>query len=242
MRSPRTPAPFNTRAPGCFGSTQWPISKLDTQIVERNITLHFLYLLSFKIGKITLHYTFCTWSKRDCCMLLVVVMVFEYACLSLWLVSMSLQNSSIQMSSPRFAPSSIRFWTSRAKDTRIYGPDDSSFQHTSNGSRVWAEAGDFKSNFFFSNLCHVTCWLLIQVLQNWLLHGAWTKSAKHHWYHRAPRSVQVQTFFGKGLAFFELRCEKIKANQEYKPLWKIFPLPNCKVVQGASLRVDFAIP
>lgn len=71
-------------------------------------------------------------------MLLVVVMVFEYACLSLWLVSMGLQNSSIQMFSPRFVPSSIRFWTSRANDT-IYGPDDSSFQHTSNGSQVRAE-------------------------------------------------------------------------------------------------------
>ena len=97
-------------------------------------------------------------------MLLVVVMVFEYACLSLWLVSMGLQNSSIQMFSPRFAPSSIRFWTSRAKDTRIYGPDDSSFQHTSSGSRVRAEASDLNSNFFFSNLCHVTCWFLIHVL------------------------------------------------------------------------------
>ena len=38
-----------------------------------------------------------------------------------------------------------------------------------------------------------------------------------------------------------MRREKIKANQEYKPLWKISPLPNCKVVRGASLRVDFAI-
>ena len=40
--------------------------------------------------------------------------------------------------------------------------------------------------------------------EHWLLHSAWTKSAKHHWYHRAPRSVQVQMFFGKGLAFFRI--------------------------------------